>query len=220
MSELRLKVERLEYDIKESNITIDILKEQNQDLANELEDVRKFNEELKALQKDSSIEDKEKKKAEKMAIMMAQFDTVSMQFLSIFFCHHHHFQQGAFSEKEESLRLTLTKLDAIDSDGPTSLTSDDLTLIRRQLTDGQQQVRDLMDKLLVAQETSEHHERRKVELEQRLATLESDYEELLGRLKLSVDVAHSVYTFAEKSIRDEEMNNDDVAGAMTDYKVC
>lgn len=184
MSELRLKVERLEYDIKESNITIDILKEQNQDLTNELEDVKKFNEELKALQKDSSVEDKEKKKAEKMAIMMAQFDT-----------------QGAFSEKEELLRSTLAKLDAVDSDGPMSFASDDIALIRRQLTEGQQQIRDLMDKLLVAQETSEHHERRKAELEQRLTSLESEYEELL-----------------EKSIREEELSNVDVAESMTQYK--
>lgn len=182
MSELRLKVERLEYDIKESNITIDILKEQNQDLTNELEDVKKFNEELKALQKDSSVEDKEKKKAEKMAIMMAQFDTVIIFFsldtssLTKFFL-----QQGAFSEKEELLRSTLAKLDAVDSDSPTSFASDDIALIRRQLTEGQQQIRDLMDKLLVAQETSEHHERRKAELEQRLTSLEGEYEELLGR---------------------------------------
>ncbi|GJJ12132.1 hypothetical protein Clacol_006373 [Clathrus columnatus] len=184
MSELRLRAERLEYDIKENNITIDILKEQNQDLANELEDVKKFNDELKALQKDSSVEDKEKKKAEKMAIMMAQFDT-----------------QGAFSEKKELLRSTLAKLDAVDSDGPVSLTTDDIISLRRQLTEGQEQVRDLMDKLLVAQETSEHHERRKAELEQRLATLEGEYEELL-----------------EKSIRDEEMSNVDVGESMAEYK--
>lgn len=76
LNELRLQLERLDYDNKEGGITIDILKEQNQDLTNELEELKKTVEGLKTIQKDLSAEDKEKKKAEKMAMMMAQFDTV------------------------------------------------------------------------------------------------------------------------------------------------
>ena len=77
----------------------------------------------------------------------------------------------------------MAKLDTIDSDAAVSfLTADDVATLRRQLTEGQQQVRDLMDKLLVTQETSDHHERRKAELEQRLSALETEYEELLGAL--------------------------------------
>ncbi|KAF8590607.1 kinesin heavy chain [Ramaria rubella] len=185
LNELRLQLERLDYDNKEGGITIDILKEQNQDLANELEELKKTIEGLKSIQKDMSAEDKEKKKAEKMAMMMAQFDT-----------------QGAFSEKEELLRATLAKLDTIDSDATVSLlTAEDIITLRRQLTEGQQQIRDLMDKLLVTQETSEHHERRRAELQQRLSALESEYEELL-----------------EKTIHDEEASNVDVAESMADYK--
>jgi len=81
LNELRLQLERLDYDNKESGITIDILKEQNQDLTNDLEELKKTIESLKAAQKDISTEDKEKKKAEKMAMMMAQFDTVSGTYL-------------------------------------------------------------------------------------------------------------------------------------------
>ena len=77
LNELRLQVERLDYDNKEGQITIDILKEQNQDGTRELEELRQSISELKANQKDSSQEDKEKKKQEKMALMMAKFDTVS-----------------------------------------------------------------------------------------------------------------------------------------------
>jgi kinesin family member 5 len=77
LNELRLQLERLDYDNKEGSITVDILKEQNQDLTNELEELKKTIEGLKSMQKDLSAEDKEKKKAEKMAMMMAQFDTVS-----------------------------------------------------------------------------------------------------------------------------------------------
>ena len=77
LNELRLQVERLDYDNKESTITVDILKEQNQDAKAELEELRRQIAELKTAQKDASAEDKEKRKQEKMAMMRAKFDTVS-----------------------------------------------------------------------------------------------------------------------------------------------
>ena len=77
LNELRLQVERLNYDGKESGITIDILKEQNEDAKAELEELKKTISELRSSQKDASADDKEKRKQEKMAIMMAKFDTVS-----------------------------------------------------------------------------------------------------------------------------------------------
>lgn len=76
LNELRLQVERLDYDNKEGVITIDILKEQSQDAKNELEELKRTLAELKSTQKDSSVEEREKRKQEKMAMMMAKFDTV------------------------------------------------------------------------------------------------------------------------------------------------
>lgn len=78
LNELRLQVERLDYDNKESLITMDIIKEQNQDAKAELEELKKTITELRSSQKDASAEDKEKRKQEKMAMMMAKFDTVSV----------------------------------------------------------------------------------------------------------------------------------------------
>jgi kinesin family member 5 len=77
LNDLRLQVERLDYDNKESVITIDILREQNVDSAKELEDLRQNLLELKSAHQDASLEDKEKRKQEKMALMMAKFDVVS-----------------------------------------------------------------------------------------------------------------------------------------------
>jgi kinesin family member 5 len=77
LNELRLQLERLDYDNKESGIAMDILKEQNTDLTNDLEELRKTIAELRLNQKDTAAEDKDKKKAEKMALMMAKFDTAS-----------------------------------------------------------------------------------------------------------------------------------------------
>jgi kinesin family protein 5 len=78
LNELRLQVEKLEFDNKESVITIDILKEQNVDARNELEEFKRTITELKSSQRDSTADDKEKKKQEKMALMMAQFDIASV----------------------------------------------------------------------------------------------------------------------------------------------
>jgi kinesin family protein 5 len=86
LNELRLQVERLDYDNKEGAITIDILKEQNQDAKSELEELRKQIMDLKTTQKDIAAEDKEKRKQEKMAIMMAKFDTVcTLSLFSVLF---------------------------------------------------------------------------------------------------------------------------------------
>lgn len=90
LNELRLQVERLDYDNKESVITIDILKEQNQDAKAELEELKKAIAEMKSAQKDASAEDKEKRKQEKMALMMAKFDAVRSA-LSGSYARHSHF---------------------------------------------------------------------------------------------------------------------------------
>ncbi|GLB34936.1 putative TRAFAC class myosin-kinesin ATPase superfamily, kinesin family protein [Lyophyllum shimeji] len=182
LNELRLQVERLDYDNKEGTITIDILKEQNADAKNELEELKKQIAELKTAQKDATAEDKEKRKQEKMAMMMAKFDA-----------------QGAFSEKDEQLRQILAKLDGIDGAG--SLTSDDLTTIRRQLSEGQSLVRETVDRLRQSQEENEMVTRRRDELEARVAALETEYEELL-----------------EKTIHDEETSDVDLAESMAELK--
>lgn len=76
VSDLRVQVERLVFEAKESAISNDTLKEQNNDLNTELEELRRTITELKASQTTLSQDDKEKRKAEKMAQMMAGLDTV------------------------------------------------------------------------------------------------------------------------------------------------
>ncbi|KAJ7937586.1 hypothetical protein B0H13DRAFT_1852557 [Mycena leptocephala] len=62
-----------------------------------------------------------------MAMMMAKFDT-----------------QVAFSEKDEQLHAILGKLDTIDSAG--SISQEDLTAVRRQLSEGQNMIREKVDR--------------------------------------------------------------------------
>ena len=68
------------------------------------------------------------------------------------------------------------------------MTADDLTAIRRQLAEGQSLVRETVDRLRQSQEENEMIVRRRDELESRVATLEADYEELLGNLPIRLCV--------------------------------
>ena len=94
---------------------------------------------------------------------------------------HGQIQQGTFSEKDEQLRAILAKLDAIDDEsGVSGLTVEDVTAVRRQLHDGQNLIRETLDRLRQSQEESEMNARRRDEIETRLAALETEYEELIG----------------------------------------
>lgn len=83
------------------------------------------------------------------------------------------------SEKEAEIRASLARLDdAVSADR--ALSQEDLALLRRQLEESQILVREQQDRSKQVNEENEILTRRKDELEQRLATLESEYEELLG----------------------------------------
>lgn len=164
LNELRLQVERLDYEAKEGTITIETLREQNNDTTTELEALKKQLADLKLAQRDASADDKEKRKQEKMAMMMAKFDT-----------------QGAFSEKDEQLRQLLTKLDNMNNEAAEILSSDDLIAIRRQLAENQTVLRETFDRLRQSQEETEMAVRRRDELNARVTQLEADYEELLEK---------------------------------------
>lgn len=165
LNDLRLAKERLEYDGKESTIQIDTLKETIAESERDVEELRKQLESLKANAKGAAAEEKERKKAEKMAAMMAKFDA-----------------EGTLSEKEDAIRVTLAKLNAVDPDDPsTALTHEDVTLLHRQLSEGQALLRDSHDRLRQTQEEADMVNRRREEVEQRLGSLEAEYEELLGQ---------------------------------------
>ncbi|KAH9856980.1 kinesin heavy chain [Lenzites betulinus] len=207
LNELRLQVERLNYDNKESIITIDILKEQNQDAKGELEELKKTIADLKVAQKDASAEDKEKRKQEKMALMMAKFDA-----------------QGTFSEKDDQLRQILAKLDAIDSDaGVSTLSHDDIVSLRRRIADSQALIRETVDRLRQVQEENEMHQRRRDELESRISALETEYEELLEKTihdeeVSNVDIVESMSELKTKLEAQYAAKRDAHAGEVLDLK--
>ncbi|KAI1479909.1 kinesin-domain-containing protein [Daldinia eschscholtzii] len=76
VNEAKMQLERLTFESKEAQITMDALKEANAELTTELDEVKQQLLDIKMSAKETSavLDDKEKKKAEKMAQMMAAFD--------------------------------------------------------------------------------------------------------------------------------------------------
>lgn len=167
LNEVKLQLERVNYEHKEAGITMDILKEQNLDLTNEIEELRKSLSQTNrdgqsgaAEAEDPNAEEKQRKKAERMARMMADFNA------------------GIMSEKEEQIRQSLAKLDKAVEGG---LSQDDISTLREQLLESQTLVREQNERVRQAVEENERLEARKDEMETRLATLEAEYEELLDK---------------------------------------
>lgn len=168
INEMKLQLERVSYEHKESAITMDILREQNADLTQELEELRRSLQDSNrgaagiGDDQDPNQEEKQRKKAEKMAKMMADFNA------------------GIVSEKEEQIRLSLAKLDqAAEVKG--ALTQDDISTLREQILESQILVREQSERVKQAVQENELLMTRRDEMEVRLATLEAEYEELLDK---------------------------------------
>ncbi|KAK4057209.1 hypothetical protein OIO90_001704 [Microbotryomycetes sp. JL221] len=161
LSDLKLQLERLVYESKEAAITTDALREQNSDLTQELEELKKSVSEFKSIQKSVEQGNKDKKKAEKVAALLAGLDG------------------GDLSEKEAEMRASLAKLEGAAVDG--KLSPEDVTMMRRQLEDSHMMVREQQERSKQVQDAKDILQRRKDELEARLATLETEYEALLDK---------------------------------------
>ncbi|CAG8580598.1 17472_t:CDS:10, partial [Racocetra fulgida] len=154
LNELKLQLEKVTYENKESAITMDSLREQNTDLSNEIE-------QLKLAQKEG---DKEQKKNERMAQMLAELDP-----------------SGVITAKEKQIRETLLKLESIDGDGGASLTIEELATVRRELAESRNLVSTHEQTINELHYENERLTRQRDEFEIRLSTLETEYEELLDK---------------------------------------
>ncbi|KAI7872873.1 kinesin heavy chain [Spinellus fusiger] len=161
LSDLRLQLQKISYESKESAITVDSLKEANQELIAELEELKKSLSDIRSAHKEVDDGEKEKKKAEKMAQMMSGFDP-----------------SGEINEKERQIRDALDKLDG-DSQGHLSM--EELVSLRGELAESkvilEQHTKTIES--LTYEKTS--IEKKKTDLETRFATLEQEYEELLDK---------------------------------------
>ena len=127
--QLRMQVEKIEFETKEASITMDSLKEANGELTAELDDVKHQLLDAKMSAKESSalLDEKERLKKERMAQMMAGFDL----------------GDGMASTSEMHVRETLSKVESLLelADNGTQIPAEDLHALRERLLETQGLVR-------------------------------------------------------------------------------
>ncbi|KAK3380163.1 P-loop containing nucleoside triphosphate hydrolase protein [Lasiosphaeria ovina] len=167
-NEFKMQLERLAFENKEAQITMDGLKDANSELTAELDEVKQQMLDIKMSAKETSavLDEKEKKKAEKMAKMMAGFDLTS----------------DVFSVNERSVADAISQLDALYEISSTGdpIPPDDLKALKEKLLETQGIVRQAeLSAFSVA--SSEAEARKRAELEARLEALQQEHEDILSR---------------------------------------
>lgn len=181
LSQLRLLLQKVSFESKENAITVDSLREANQELISELEELKKSLVEIKNAQNKASQSNKEKKKAEKVAEIMSGFDV-----------------SNEISEKERQIRDAIIRLELDGND----LTVDELVSLKRDLFDSRvlvEQHTKIIDNLIQEKQAIEQ---KKLEFEAKFANLEREYEEFLDRtiaeeefqIQKSIDVDETLGT--------------------------
>ncbi|KAI0017399.1 P-loop containing nucleoside triphosphate hydrolase protein [Xylariomycetidae sp. FL0641] len=175
VNEAKMQLERLSFESKEAQITMDALKEANSELTAELDDVKQQLLDVKMSAKETSavLDEKEKKKAEKMAKMMAGFELGG----------------DVFSANEQSIAAAIQQIEALyeQSYAGDPIPPDDLQELKNKMIETQGIVRQA-ELSLYSGVSGDSEARRRIELEERLQKLQGDYEELLSRNLAETDV--------------------------------
>jgi kinesin family protein 5 len=175
VNEFKMQIERLSFESKEAQITMDGLKEANAELTAELDEVKQQLLDVKMSAKETSavLDEKEKKKAEKMAKMMAGFDLGG----------------DVFSDNERSVKRVIDHIDALHEQASAgeAIPPDELSAIRVALVETQGIIRQAELSGFNAP-FDESAAKKRAELEERLEAVEREYEELLERNLTGADV--------------------------------
>ena len=176
VNELKMQLERVAFESKEASITMDGLKEANSELTVELDDVKQalLDAKMNARENSAVTDEKEKKKAERMAQMMAGFDL----------------GDNVFSDNERKIKQCIEQVRSLHSTSAAGemVAPDDLKDLTTQLLEAQGIVRQADLTLHHSAEAGDDHSRRREELEDRLKLVEREYEEVLERGLSQTDV--------------------------------
>ncbi|KAI8935542.1 Kinesin heavy chain [Plenodomus lindquistii] len=169
LNEMRMQVEKIQFESKEAQITMDGLKEANSELTSELDDVKQqlLDAKMNAKETSAAMDEKKRKKAEAMAQMMAGFDLGG----------------EVFSDNERTLRKIIEQIDQLHemSSAGEAIAPDTIQELREKLVETQGIVRQAELSLTSRGEEDSVHNKRREALEARCANLQTQYEELLQR---------------------------------------
>ena len=176
VNELKMQLERVAFESKEALITMDGLKEANSELTTEIDEVKQqlLDAKMSARETTAVLDEKEKKKAERMAQMMAGFDMGG----------------EAVSENEKKIRSCIEQVDALHATSTAGevVALDELRDLRSRLLETQSIVRQAELGLNETAEQGDDRNKRKEELQERLVSLQHEYETVLGRNLNDADV--------------------------------
>ena len=175
VNELKMQLERVAFESKEALITMDGLKEANSELTSELDEVKQqlLDARMSAKETSALLDEKEKKKAERMAQMMAKFDMGN----------------EIYSDNEGRIQSCLDLVDILNdlSSSGGTVSPDDLRELRSRLIETQGVLRQTELNLHYETEPS-GDKRHRTDLEERLASVEHEYEDLLQSNLTEIDV--------------------------------
>ena len=170
-----MQLERVAFESKEAAITMDGLKEANSELTTELDEVKQqlLDVRMSAKETNGVLNEKEKKKAERMAQMMAGFEV----------------RDDSSSDNESKIRRCIEQIDALQgvSAAGEIITSEALQELRLRLVEAQGIIRQVDVSSNATTELGDDRDRRR-DLVERLATVEQEYEDLMERNLSEADI--------------------------------
>ena len=177
VNDLKMQLERVAFESKEATITMDGLKEANSELTTELDEVKQqlLDARMSAKETSAVLDEKQKKKAERMAQMMAGFDV----------------DTDIGSENEKKLRECRDHVEVLyeASVSGEALNLDRFEDLKNGLVEAQNIVRQADLSLSRRVDSDDEQTRQRQALEERLESVQKEYQALLERNLPEADVA-------------------------------
>jgi kinesin family protein 5 len=176
LNKAEMELQKLSFQSKEDTITMDSLKEANSELEAELISVKQQLLDLKMSARETSavLDEKDRKKQERMATMMAGFNLGS----------------DAFSENERKIQRLIEQVDSLHDTSALGnvVAPDSFVELRARLVESQGFIRQAESHMSDRSELSELQDHKRIELEEKLAAMEQKYVDLLERSLSPSDV--------------------------------
>lgn len=167
LNKAEMELQKISFQSKEDTIMMDSLKEANSELESELNTVKQqlLDAKMSAKETSAAMDEKDRKKQERMTKMMAGFDLGG----------------DVFSGNERKVQALIEQVDLLRETSSTGqvIAPDSLTDIKAKLLQTQGFVRQAELHMNDRSELSEMQDGKRVELEEKLAQVERKYEELL-----------------------------------------
>jgi kinesin family member 5 len=203
VNEFKMQLERITFESKEAQITMDGLKEANSELTTELDEVKQQLLDVKMSAKETSavLDEKEKKKAEKMAKMMAGFDLGG----------------DVFSDNERSIKKVIESVESLYEQASAGEPIDPAAFdnMRAALLETQGIVRQA-ELSVYGSSSNDSSSKRNEELQRRLEVVEQEYEVLLEKNLSEADIEEVKHRLAQAYENKQDVQSSLVEGLKAD----